>query len=101
VFNFSTISNGMRPMMQFATAYQTMAIAAGEVIFRRSLMMVSGSMSAPDAMNMVVEKATTFAEAAGEAIAATVKGEDPVGVATAALEPYGTRTAANVRELRG
>jgi hypothetical protein len=101
VFNFSTISNGMQPMMQFATAYQTMAIAAGEVIFRRSLMMVSGSMSAPDAMNMVVEKATTFAAAAGEAIAATVKGEDPVGVATAALEPYGTRTAANVRELRG
>jgi hypothetical protein len=52
-------------------------------------------------MNMVVEKATTFAEAAGEAIAATVKGEGPVGVATAALEPYGTRTAANMRELRG
>ena len=49
---------------------------------------------------MVVEKATTFAEAAGEATAAIVNGEDPVGVATAALEPYGTRTAANVRELR-
>jgi hypothetical protein len=50
---------------------------------------------------MVVEKAATFTEAAGEATSALVKGDDPVGVATAALEPYGTRTAANVRELRG
>jgi hypothetical protein len=49
---------------------------------------------------MVAEKATTLAEAAGEATNALVKGEDPVGVATAALEPYGTQTAANVRELR-
>jgi hypothetical protein len=49
---------------------------------------------------MVVEKATTFTEAAGEATTAMVKGEDPVEVATAALEPYGKRTAANVQELR-
>ena len=77
-----------------------MATAAGEVFFRRSLMMASGSMSVPDAVNMVAEKATTLAEAAGEVTTALVKGEDPVGVATAAIEPYGTRTAANVRELR-
>jgi hypothetical protein len=64
-------------------------------------MMASGSVSASDAANMVVEKAATFTEAAGEATSALVKGDDPVGVATAALEPYGTRTAANVRELRG
>jgi hypothetical protein len=55
----------------------------------------------PDAVNMVTEKAATLAEAAGEATTALVKGEDAVGVATAALEPYGTRTAANVQELRG
>jgi hypothetical protein len=77
-----------------------MAIAAGEVFFRRSLMMAGGSMSVPDAVNMVAEKATTLAETAAEATTARVKGEDPVGVATAALEPYGTWTAANVRELR-
>jgi hypothetical protein len=29
-----------------------------------------------------------------------VKGDDPVGIANAALEPYGTKTAANLRELR-
>jgi hypothetical protein len=101
MFSFRNGLAGVQSMMQFATAYQTMAIAAGEVFFRRSLMMASGSLGAFDAVNMVVEKATTFAEAAGEATTAMVKGGDPVGVATTALEPYGTRTAANVRELRG
>ena len=100
MFNFSNGFDAMQ-LMQFATAYQTMATAAGEVFFRRSLMMASGSMSAPAARSMVVEKATTFAEAAGEATTAFVKGEDLLGVAAAALEPYGSRTAANVRELRG
>ena len=100
MFNFGHGTDAVRSLMQLAAAYQTMAISAGEVFFRRSLMMASGSMSAPDAVDIVVEKATTFAEAAGEATAAVVEGEDPVGVASAALEPYGTRTEANVRELR-
>jgi hypothetical protein len=64
-------------------------------------MMASGSTSANDAVRMVAEKATTFAQAAGEATTALVSSEDPVGVLTAALKLYGTRTAANVRELRG
>ena len=101
MFNYGNGLDGMRSLMRFATAYQTMAIAAGEVFFRRSLMMASGSVGAPDAVDMVVEKATTFAEAAGEATTAIVKGEDAVGVATRGARPYGTRTAANVRELRG
>jgi hypothetical protein len=101
MFNFGNGLEATRAMMQFTTAYQTMTIAAAEIFFRRSLMMVSGSISATDAVNMVAEKTTTFAEAAGEATTALVKGEDPVGVANAALEPYGTRTAANLREIRG
>ena len=100
MFNFGNGMHAVRSLMQFATAYQTMAISAGEVFFRRSLMIASGSMSPPDAVDMVVEKAITFGEAAGEATAAAMKGEDPLGVASAALEPYGTRTEANVRELR-
>lgn len=98
---FSNGLDGTRPLMQLATAYQTMAIAAGEVFFRRSLMIAGGSTDAPDVLSMVIEKTTTFVDAAEGAIIALVNGEDPVAVATAALEPYGTRTAANVRELRG
>ena len=101
MFNFSKGLNSMQSLMQYAAAYQTMATAAGEVIFRRSLMLASGSMSAPAALSMVAEKATTFAEASLEATTALVWGKDPLGVATAALAPYGTRTAANVRDLRG
>jgi hypothetical protein len=101
MFNFNYGLDGMQSLMRLATASQTMAIASGEVFFRRSLMMASGSMSLPDAVNMVAEKATTLAEAAGGATTALIRGEDPVGIATAALEPYGTRTAANVRDLRG
>ena len=48
--------------MQVATADQTMAIAAGEVFFRGSLMLACGSASAPD---VVVETTATFAEAVG------------------------------------
>lgn len=101
MFNFSNGLDGMQSLMRFTAAYQSMTTAAGEVFFRRSLMMASGSTGAPDVVSLVVEKAATFAEAAGEATTAMVMGHDPLGVATAALEPYGARTAANVRELRG
>lgn len=92
---------GSRTMMQFATAYQTMALSSAEVILRRSLMLASGSMSASDATTMVVEKASTFAEAAERASYAVARGEDLIGVATAALGPYGVRTQANLENLRG
>jgi hypothetical protein len=100
MFNFGNGFDAVRSLMQLGMAYQSMAAAAGEVFFRRSLMFASGSMSPSDAVSMVVEKTTTFAEAAGEATAAAVKGHDAVAVASAALEPYSERTEANVRDLR-
>ena len=101
MFRFGNGFEGVRSLMQLAAAYQSMAIAAGEIVFRRSMMMAGGSFGVTDAVDVVVEKATTFAEAAGDATTALVTGEDPVGVATAALEPYAERTADNLRELRG
>lgn len=89
-----------RAMMQLSAAYQTMAIAAGEVIFRRTLQIATGSMSPPDAVGMVMEKATVFAAAAEKAAIAAARGGDPVRVASAALRPYGDKTRANVRRLR-
>jgi hypothetical protein len=89
-----------RAMMELAMAYQAMTIAAGEVIFRRTLQMATGSMTPPDALGMVLEKATVFAAAAEKAAVAAAKGGDPVRVASAALKPYGVKTKANVRRLR-
>jgi hypothetical protein len=89
-----------RSWMEFAIAYQAMSLAAAEVILRRSLQMATGSMSPPDAVGMILEKATVFAAAAEKAAVAAARGGDPVRVARAALGPYGTKTRANVRRLR-
>ena len=40
-------------------------MAAGEVILRRSMRMSQGKMTGPEAIGMVMEKATTFAAAGG------------------------------------
>jgi hypothetical protein len=100
MFEMGRTFEATRQLMMLAAAYHAMTIAAGEVIFRRSLQMATGSMSPPDAVGMVLEKATVFAAAAEKAAVAAARGGDPVRVATAALGPYGTKTKANVRRLR-
>jgi hypothetical protein len=100
MYNFGTSLAAAQQLMKLMTAYNMMTLSAGEVIFRRTLMMANGSMSPPDAIGMVLEKATVFAAAAEKAAVAAAKGGDPVRVATAALRPYGTKTRANVRRLR-
>lgn len=85
---------------RFAVAYTEMSMAAGEVIFRRSLQMSQGTMTPADAMSMVMEKATAFAASAEKATVAAAQGGDPIRIATAALQPYGLKTSSNVRKLR-
>lgn len=87
-------------MMKFATAYSAMQLSAAEVIARRTMMMASGAMSAPEAVGMVLEKATTFATATERAAMAAARGADPLRIASAALRPYGSKTRANARKLR-
>ncbi len=86
--------------MKYAVAYSQMSMAAGEVIFRRSLRMSQGAMSAPEAMGMVLEKATAFATATERAAVAAAAGADPAKIATAALRPISVRTRSNVRKYR-
>jgi hypothetical protein len=100
MFTFGTSLAAAQQLMKLMTAYNMMTLSAGEVIMRRTLMMANGSMSPPDAIGMVLEKATVFAAAAEKAAVAAAKGGDPVRVAAAALRPYGTKTRANVRRLR-
>jgi hypothetical protein len=77
-----------------------MTAEAAEVIARRSMLMAQGGMSAPEAMGMVMEKATAFISAAEKASVAAARGAHPVRIASAALRPYGSRTRANARKLR-
>ena len=57
-------------------------------------------MSAPDAVAMVLEKATVFGDATQLATVAAARGGDPFSIARAALGPYGLKTLANAERLR-
>ena len=95
-------TNGMRQTAALArlqSAYATMALSAGEVMWRRSLMMAQGAMTAPEAARMVLEKPAAFADSAQKAAMALARGANPARVAEAALRPYGRATRANARRL--
>jgi hypothetical protein len=86
--------------MKFALAYTQMATAAGEVILRRSMQMANGKMSAPEAVGMVMEKATAFVAATELAAVAAATGGDAAKIAHAALKPIRAKARSNARRLR-
>lgn len=87
--------------MKLATAYSEMSLHAAEVIAWRTMRMASGTMTPPEAIAMVMEKATAFTAAAEDAAVVAAKGGDMMNIATAALKPYGAKTRSNARKLRG
>lgn len=76
------------------------ALAANEVIWRRSAQMATGSMGLPEAVRMVSEKSTAAAQSAQSAALVAARGGSPLEMAEAAVKPYRRRTAANVKRLR-
>jgi hypothetical protein len=90
----------MSAWLTYATALTRMQLSAAEVIMHRSQRIASGSMTPPEAMGMVMEKLTAFASSAERATVAAARGGDAVGIATAALRPYGSKTRSNARKLR-
>ncbi|MFT3973709.1 MAG: hypothetical protein QM699_09745 [Amaricoccus sp.] len=86
--------------MDFSFAYGQMCVASAEIIARRCMRMAQGSMTGPEAVGMVLEKATAFATATERAAVAAATGADPVRIASAALRPYSAKTRSNVRRLR-
>jgi hypothetical protein len=86
--------------IKYAIAYQQMSVAAGEVIMHRSMRISQGKMTGPEAIGMLMEKATTFAAATERAAVAAVTGGDPARIASAALKPIRTKTRSNVRKYR-
>lgn len=86
--------------MRFASAYTQMSMAAGEVVCRRSLRLATGAMTTPEAIGMVMEKASAMIASTEKATVAAARGADALGIANAALAPYGLKTRSNVRKLR-
>lgn len=89
-----------RAWARLGAASAKMTLTASEVVWRRSMMMAQGGLSAPEAARMVLEKPAAFALAAQRAAVAAARGGDATKVASAALKPIGARTAANARRLR-
>ena len=90
----------MNSWMQFGFSFTQMSLAASEVILRRSIRMSQGAMTGPEAIGMVLEKATAFAAATEQAAVAAATGADPLGIANAALRPIRAKTHSNVRKYR-
>lgn len=86
--------------MRYSFAWGQMSMAAGEIILRRTLRMTQGAMTGPEAVGMVMEKATALAASAERAAVAAASGGDPARIATAALKPFGDKTRSNLRKYR-
>lgn len=81
-------------------SYQRMWLAANEVILRRTLQMVTGTMSMAEANRMVAEKPVAFARAAQKAGQAAASGKNGAAIAAAAIKPVQRRAQSNVTRLR-
>ena len=86
--------------LKLASDYSQMTVAASEVIVRRTMRMSQGRMTGPEAVGMVLEKATAFATATERAAVAAATGADPARIAGAALRPIRAKTRSNVRKYR-
>ena len=86
--------------LKLAIDYSQMTVAASEVIVRRTMLMSQGRMTGPEAVGMVLEKATAFATATERAAVAAATGADPARIANAALRPIRAKTRSNVRKYR-
>ncbi len=80
---------------------QEMFLAASEVIWRRSLQMMTGTMSLGEATRMVLEKPRAFVQAAQDAGGAAFGGGDPGAITRAAVAPLREEARSNARRLRG
>lgn len=88
----------MANVSDFMTDYNQMQADAGRIIQKRITMMLTGTMSAPEACEMVGEKMIAMADSFLGAMFASFTG-DVTDVMAAALVPYREKTAINVRRL--
>lgn len=101
MYQLENYAKAMESWMKFATSYSEMSLHASEVILRRTIKMAAGTMSSPEAVAMVLEKPTAFANATERATVAAARGGDALAIANAALRPYRVKTRSNARRLRG
>ncbi|SNT33321.1 hypothetical protein [Tropicimonas sediminicola] len=100
MFGFQTVLQNGRNWQDAATAYGQMWLSAGEVIWLRSVQMMTGTMTQAEIARMFIEKPVAFAQAAQEAGMAVSLGKDPATVARLAVSPLSIQASTNARRLR-
>ena len=89
----------MANVADFLTDYNQMQTDAGKIIDCRVSMMLKGTMSGDEAVEMVSEKMTAMADSMMAGMFAMFSG-NPLTVAEAMLRPYRAKTAINVSRLK-
>jgi hypothetical protein len=84
--------------VDFVEDFTQMQSDANRIIQKRVSMMLSGTMSGPEAAEMIGEKVIAMAESMLFGLGAFPSG-NPVNVAEAMLRPYRRKTAHNVARL--
>jgi hypothetical protein len=84
--------------VDFVEDFTQMQSDANRIIQKRVSMMLSGTMSGPEAAEMIGEKVIAMAESMMFGLTAVHSG-NPVNVAEAMLRPYRRKTAHNVARL--
>ncbi len=92
--------NDVMAWWNIATTMQDISMSATEVIWRRSVMMATGSMSQSEAFGMFDEKSSALLESWSKAATAQIQNAPPTKVLGAALKPFSKKTSANARRLR-
>lgn len=84
-----------------STDLAQIGLNAAEVIARRVGLMATGALTAPEAVEMTMEKGVAFAVAQQNAMMSMARGEAPAVAMRAMAEPYLGATGRNVKRLRG
>ena len=81
-------------------AGQRMWMSAGEVIWRRSMLMATGALTPTEATRMVTEKASAFATGTMAAGSAVMRNRPAAEIVAAGMRPVARAAAANTGRLR-
>lgn len=101
MFGVPLYRQSLKSWNEAALACSQMWMASNEVIWHRSLQMMTGTMSPSEATRMVLEKPIAFARAVQGASEAVAQGQDPGRIAHAAVTPICIEAHSNARRLGG
>lgn len=97
---FDMVLNDMRSWNRLNFSCVQLALEANEVIWRRSIQLMTGAMTTMEATRMILEKPSALAKSLEMAAIATASRRSPQAIAEAYVRPFRTSTRRNTRRLR-